>query len=322
MRRRFKTKKKYCFKLKYIINILIICLIYHIGSKFINKINLVNSNEKFITYILNDSNHYIKYNNSNNNLEKKIIKLFTNIDLKNPVSILKSSFYSGKTENFIYSEENKTVYIENPKPINIDTPRVYIYNSHQLENYKPSNLNNYELSPNVLAAAYFLKEKLESYNIPVLVEETNMTDFMNSNNWQYNDSYLASRYLIKDTLEKYNNLDLLIDLHRDSIKYDNSTITMNDKKYARVLFVVGTEYDGYKANLELANKISLLINNKYFGLSRGVITKSGPNVNGVYNQDMSQRMLLIECGGYENTIDEVKNTIEILSEVINIYLEG
>ncbi len=327
MRRRFKAKRKHIFKFKYVIYILIVYAIYQLSFNFFTRASLTSSNEEFITLMLNDSNHYIKYKNANKNLGSRIIKLITNIDLKNPVTILKNGFYDLSNDELIYDDnydklEKKTKYIENPNPNSATNPKVYIYNSHQLENYRMDNLEEYNITPNVLMASYILKEKLESLGIPTIVEETNMTEFMNSNHWQHQDSYTASRYLIKDTLDKYKNLELLIDLHRDAIKYDASTITFDGKKYAKVLFVVGTEYDSYKDNLALANKFNSLINNKYPNLSRGVITKSGSNVNGVYNQDLNAKMLLLECGGYENSIEEVLNTIEALSEIIKIYLEG
>lgn len=326
MKKRFKAKRKHLFKFKYIIYVLMVYCVYQFTFKFLNKINLTSSNEKFIKLMLNDSNHYIKYEKASDYIGNRMIKLLTNIDLKNPVSIIKTSFYDYSEEELVYEDnydevEKKTTYIENPNPNSTNNPRVYIYNSHQLENYRMDNLEDYNITPNVLMASYIFKEKLEQYNIPTIVEETNMSEFMNSNNWKHKDSYIASRYLIKDTLEKHNDLDLLIDLHRDSIVYNSSTITINGKKYAKVLFVVGTEYSSYKSNLELANQFSSLINSKYPNLSRGVITKSGANVNGVYNQDLSPKMLLIECGGYENSIDEVLNTIEVLSEIIKIYLE-
>lgn len=327
MKKRFKAKRRYRLKIKYLIYILIIYCGYLFTFNFLGNIKLISSNEEFIGFMLNDSNHYIKDKKLNPDMGRRMVKLLTNIDLKNPVSIIKASFYDYSDEELIYEdnydkEDKKTVYIENPNPNNSNNPRVYIYNSHQLENYKMDNFEEHNITPNVLMASYMFKEKLEEYNISTIVEETNMLEFMNSNNWQHKDSYIASRYLIKDALEKYNDLDLLIDLHRDSIGYNSSTITINDKKYAKVLFVVGTEYSSYKNNLDLANKFSSLINNEYPNLSRGVITKSGANVNGVYNQDLSQKMLLIECGGYENSIDEVLNTIEVLSNVIKKYLEG
>ena len=97
-------------------------------------------------------------------------------------------------------------------------------------------------------------------------------------------------------------------------------ITINDKKYAKVLFVVGLDYENYQPNLDLANSLNNLINSKYPGLSRGVLKKSGKNVNGIYNQDLKNNIVLIECGGYQNNIDEVMNTMIALSDIIKIYL--
>jgi hypothetical protein len=197
MRKKFKAKRKYIFKFKYIIYILILFGIYQISFFFFNKINLIDSNDEFIKYMLSDSNHYIKYDNED--LENNFIKILTNINLKKPVSILKTSFYDYGDEDIIYEDnydksEKKTIYVENPNPNTSLIPKVYIYNSHQLENYKATD----KVNPNVLMAAYNFKDKFESINIPTIVEETNMADFMNSNNWQHKDSYVASRYLIKE----------------------------------------------------------------------------------------------------------------------------
>ena len=63
-----------------------------------------------------------------------------------------------------------------------------------------------------------------------------------------------------------------------------------------------------------------MIKAKYPTLTKGVLTKEGTGVNGIYNQDLGGNIVLIECGGYESTIDEVMNTTEILSEIINEYL--
>ena len=324
MKRKFKFKKRSYIKLKYIMYIIVLTCIYQVAYIFFDNIYLIDTNNELIKYMLNDSNHYIKYNIKNMDIGNRFIKILTNINLNNPVTILRTSFYSQNDNELIYNDdydksEKKTTYVINPNPNTSLKPKVYIYNSHQLENYRVTDDG---IKPNVLMAAYNFKDKLESINIPTIVEETNMTDFMNSNNWQHKDSYVASRYLIKNTLDKYNDIDLLIDLHRDSITYNNSVITINNKKYAKVLFVVGTEYSTYNKNLELANKFNNLINSKYPYLSRGVITKSGAYVNGVYNQDLSPNMLLIECGGYENTMDEVNNTIDVLAEIIKLYLEG
>ena len=212
-------------------------------------------------------------------------------------------------------------YIEDTnKDNNIENPIVYIYNTHQLEEYNKTNLEEYNIKPNVLMASYILREYLNRNNIKTVVETADITDFLNVNGWNYSKSYNASRFYLDEAIKKYPNLKLIIDLHRDAIEYNASTVTINDKKYAKVLFVVGLDYENYQPNLDLANSLNNLINSKYPGLSRGVLKKSGKNVNGIYNQDLKNNIVLIECGGYQNNIDEVMNTMIALSDIIKIYL--
>ena len=131
----------------------------------------------------------------------------------------------------------------------------------------------------------------------------------------------ASRFYLLDTINKYSSVKLYIDLHRDAVSKEHSTVTINNKKYAKILFVVGKEHDNYQKNLALANDLNKRITNSYPTLSRGVIEKEGSGVNGIYNQDLSENCLLLELGGYENNISEVLNTIEIISGVIKEYLD-
>ncbi len=334
MAKRFKAKKRHKFKLfKIIIILVLIILFIQILFNYILKLNIASSNEEFIRKMLNDSNHHMIYEKYNNNLSNKIIKALANIDIKKPTTILIKNFgykinndINGKNiavASDVDEKENlkvKTKYIKDPNPTEVKEPRVYIYNTHQLENYSATNFEDYNITPNVLMASYMLKEKLNKNNIPTIVETSNINEFLNLNGWNYASSYKASRFYVLDALSKNNKLDLLIDLHRDAISKDKSTAQINGKNYAKVLFVVGLEHENYEANLELANKLNSLIKEKYPAISRGVITKQGAGVNGIYNQDLSPKSVLIECGGKENSIDEVMNTTEILTQIIKEYL--
>ena len=86
------------------------------------------------------------------------------------------------------------------------------------------------------------------------------------------------------------------------------------------VFVIGLEYSTYEKNLSVANELNNIIINKYPTLTRGIMKKEGYGVNGVYNQDLSSNVILIEVGGNENNIDEINNTLDLLSEVIGEYL--
>ena len=212
--------------------------------------------------------------------------------------------------------------MSDPNKVDIKNPIVYIYNSHQLENYDNYNLEIYGITPNVLMASYLLKEKLNEKGISTIVEDTNLTEFLELNKWNHSMSYRASRIFMLDKQNTYKSLKYYIDIHRDSINKSLSTIKINDKTYARILFVVGLEHKNYQKNLELANNINALFNKHYKGLSRGVLKKEGAGVDGIYNQDISSNAMLIEVGGVDNNIDEVLNTINAISDVLSIYIGG
>lgn len=326
MRKKFKARKKINL-LKLFFCIFFVLLLFLLFKSFILTIKLASSNEEFLNKLLNDSNHYILYKNVNGNPIYSFVKLITKIDIKEPKSILEKSLkYKTNNMNISYTASDDVYslnsdYIEDTnKDNNIENPIVYIYNTHQLEEYNKTNLEEYNIKPNVLMASYILREYLNRNNIKTVVETADITDFLNVNGWNYSKSYNASRFYLDEAIKKYPNLKLIIDLHRDAIEYNVSTVTINDKKYAKVLFVVGLDYENYQPNLDLANSLNNLINSKYPGLSRGVLKKSGKNVNGIYNQDLKNNIVLIECGGYQNNIDEVMNTMIALSDIIKIYL--
>ena len=289
----------------------------------LNSIKLYGSNESFLEDMLLTSNYYTKYE-SKRPIENIVNKIYK-ISIKEPISIIKNTLYNSRFEDEEYniSELSKTTkYIEDPNPSKVIEPIVYIYNSHQLENYDNSNYEAYNITPNVMIASYMLKEKLNEYNIPSIAEDNDITEYMNLNNWNYNYSYLASRYFIEERIKEYPSIKYFIDIHRDSIKRNYSTVNIDNKNYAKVLFVVGLEHKDASYNLEFARTINNKIIEKYPTLTRGVITKEGPQVNGIYNQDISHNSILIEIGGYENKIEEVSNTIEILSLILKEIING
>lgn len=319
--KKFKRRKNY---FKYVVLIFIIVILYFIISTFVLKIKLTSSNEEFLRELLKDSNHHLAYEN-NNSLSSYFLKLISRIDIENPISILNSFFGYDDVSNFTIVSADSNVepafsdYVLDPTSKKIENPIVYIYNTHQTENYSYKAYEDYNITPNVMMASYILRERLNDKNIEAIVEDANIKEILNSNSWSYSSSYKASRFLIKDTIKKYPNIKLFIDLHRDSVSHKVSTTSSNGKKYAKVMFVIGKEYDSYKKNLEVANKINNIIKSKA-SISRGVLLKEGKNVNGVYNQDINPNIILIECGGNENSLDEVINTIDLLAEAISIYL--
>lgn len=294
---------------RFFYSIVIICLALEI-----TKIGFLRINTKFTNKSMIESLLLIHKNKINFN--EYALKFMTNIELNNPTSILKNNLYYDK------KIEVPTMYLSNNKKYNIDNqPIIYLYNTHQTEKYKPSINNDYKVKPTVYEASMILKEILNTKNIKTIIEEGSIPDLLNANGWDYSYSYQASRYYIKETIKKYPNLKLIIDIHRDSVNHKASTIKLNNKNYAKVLFVLGLKNQNNQKNLEKMNNLNQLINKNYPGLSRGIIKKEGKYVNGIYNQDIKDNIILLELGGDENNLEEVTNTCIALSNILEIYLK-
>lgn len=328
-----KKKRKH-FKFKYLLYVFIIYFTFSYTFYFSLKNNDKITNEKFINLLLKNGNANILYDYDLVNVVSDSVNYLLNINFKKPYTILNGTILKqGLIEEHIdlehiddYSNmeelEKISSYIEDPNPVDVNNPIIYIYNSHQLENYDNENLEIYGITPNVLMASYILKEKLNKLGLSTIVETTNLSDFLNVNGWDYSSSYKASRLLLLDNISKYDSLKYFIDIHRDSVSKNVSTVTIKEKSYAKILFVVGLEHDNYQANLDNMNKINAISEKYYPGLSRGIYKKSGSGVNGIYNQDINENVILIEVGAYKNNIEEVFNTIEALSNILYFYING
>lgn len=205
-------------------------------------------------------------------------------------------------------------YTPDPTPEeNKENPRIYLYNSHQGEEYNGDTLDSHDVVPTVMLANYRLREELNNLGLNTIVETNPITEVLKANNWNYASSYEASKLLMTDALEKNGTLEYFFDIHRDSIPYESSVITYEGTTYAKILFVIGTDHENYEQNLQLAEKLNTILNQKVPNITRGIIKKGGSGVNGIYNQDFSPKTLLFEIGGSYNKISEVTNTIHILA---------
>ncbi len=311
-------------KLKFFFLLLLVYLT--IAYTFYNsfKNNNISYNKEFISFLLDNGS---PTNISDYKIPKILNKTITyllKVDLSNPSTILNNSVlgysYDEPTNLDLDKLKQISSYIEDPYKVDITNPLIYLYNSHQLENYNNDSLLAYGITPNVLMASYLLKEKLNSSGLGAIVEDTNMTEFLSLNNWDYSSSYKASRIFLLDKQNTHPTIKYYFDIHRDSVNKKLTTVNINNKSYARILFVVGLEHSNYQENLNNANKLNSIIDKKYPGLSRGIYKKEGPGVNGIYNQDISSKVFLIELGGIDNNIEEVLNTINALTDTITTYI--
>lgn len=291
---KFKSKRRIKLKFKYLIFVIIIILIYLLFSYISSNFKLVTINKNAISKILLNNSIHIIYNEDDNYFNK-ILQKFININ--DPVGILKN-----QTEN--------KIILKDKLKLSSYKYKVYLYNTHDLEQYKDF-IQNIKIS--VGNASLLLSNNLKSIGIDVIVEKQKVSDLTNND---LSKSFDISKTLIENIIQS-ENIDLFIDLHRDDEKKEVTTLELNGKKYAKVKFVVGRKNKNYMLNYNLTELINRKIKEKYPDLTRGIVL----NDNYTYNQELSEKIIFINIGGYENDIVEVKNTIDLLGPIIKEVLD-
>ena len=198
---------------------------------------------------------------------------------------------------------------------------VYIYNTFQTDKYKSNYFNSYSVSSYVTQASFMLKEYLSSFNIGSIVEEESVVKVLKEQNIMYSNTYAASRILMEEVSKNHPDLEMFFDLQVSDYKREATTVEINGENYAKILFVVGTDNGTYLENQEFATELNGILESINPALSRGVSLRGGVGYQGIYNQDFSSKVLLIQVGGINNTIDEVNRSMKILAEVIATYKE-
>ncbi|MED4171126.1 stage II sporulation protein P [Halalkalibacterium halodurans] len=206
-----------------------------------------------------------------------------------------------------------------------DSTRVFIHHTHSWESFlphlpgveNPNQATHNEM--NIIKVGERLGDALEKHGIQAAVDKTDMTALLHERNVRPSRAYEVSREIVQEAIEEQDDLSFIFDLHRDSVRRDGTTVTINGKEYAQVLFVIGESHPDYEKNLELATKLHEKVEEKYPGLSRGVFGRDRSSGNGVYNQDLSDQSILIEFGGVDNHIDELNRSADAFAEVFADY---
>nr|WP_275695648.1 stage II sporulation protein P [Fredinandcohnia sp. SECRCQ15] len=207
------------------------------------------------------------------------------------------------------------------------TKKVLIYHSHSFESFLPllgladnqDGNKAVDSKTNITIVGELLGKGLEKKGIGVMVDKTNIGKKLKEKGWGTTRSYDISRTVVQEVIANHTNIDYLIDIHRDSARKEKTTVTINEKPYAKLYFIVGKASKNYEKNYALATSINKSIEAQYPGVSRGVWPKGKEDGNGNYNQDLSENSILIEVGGVDNDMKELKNTVDALSKVISDY---
>ncbi|MBQ9157360.1 MAG: stage II sporulation protein P [Eubacterium sp.] len=206
-----------------------------------------------------------------------------------------------------------------------DKPLVLIYHTHGSESYRKENGKTGTVvdAGNVLA-----RELDEKYHIKV-IHDTTIYDMVNGQL----DRSLAYNYAgegVSAILKKNPSIQVVIDLHRDSVDDHHRLVTdINGQKAAKIMFFNGVSrrtgtgeidylYNPNKiANLSFSLQMQLLAASYYPGLTRKIYIKGYR-----YNLHLKERAMLVEVGAQNNTLSEAEHAMGPLAELLYRLLSG
>lgn len=202
---------------------------------------------------------------------------------------------------------------------------VYIYHTHSRESFLPylKDIDKpeeaYHSKANITLVGKLLGRALKRRGIGTTVDTTDIVQELDLKGLNYNSSYNLSGEQVRSALRDNKDLEIFIDVHRDSLRKDFTTTEVNGLNYANLLFVIGTGHEGYEKNITFAEGLQTILDIQYPSLSKGIIQKDSSQGNGVYNQDISPNAIIVEIGGVDNTVEELHRSTEIFADVLSEY---
>ena len=143
-------------------------------------------------------------------------------------------------------------------------------------------------------------------------------------------AYEFSEVGVRKILEENPSIEVVIDLHRDGVGNDTHLVTeANGKQAAKIMFFNGlsrTKANGDIAylpnpyiqdNLSFSLQMQLASESMYPGFARKIYLKGYR-----YSLHMMPKSLLIEAGAQTNTVEEMRNAMELLSDVLAKVIVG
>lgn len=208
----------------------------------------------------------------------------------------------------------------------IEPKKALLLFTHSHESFLPIVKNEtgqaevYHSTSNITAFEEIIRNQFSLNSIETEFLGIDTMSELKKTNRTFPEAYKVVRPYLTENVQN-NKYDIIIDLHRDSTTRKNSTLTYNNETFGKIYFVVGEEHPNYLINKSYAQLLSSQLNELVPGISKGVVGKKGDHVDGIYNQDLANNMVLIELGGIDNTQEEINRTISVLAKAISELLQ-
>lgn len=206
------------------------------------------------------------------------------------------------------------------------TPQILIFHTHSQETFIDSVEG--DDSTSILGVGDYLTELLtqKGYNV---IHDRSIYDYVDGK-LDRSKAYTYAEQGIEKILEANPSIEVVIDLHRDGVADTTHLVTEIDgKQTAKIMFFNGLSYSNVNGdigylynpfrddNLAMSLQMHLLGEAYYPGFLRRIYINA-------YRYCLHERgkSMLIEAGAQTNTVQEVKNAMEPLSDMLDKLLRG
>ena len=247
----------------------------------------------------------------------------------NDFEYLVSNFYTVDSVTYINpSELNASELLGKDLRIDLSTggSKILIYHTHSQETFADSDNDP---STSIVGIGRYLTEILNNkYKIPTMHHE-GVYDLINGK-LDRSEAYEFAKPEVEQILAENPSIEVVIDLHRDGVADTTHLVTeINGKPTAQIMFfnglsrtrvngdLVGMANPYLQDNLTFSLQMKIAAETKYPGFARRNYLRGYK-----YNMDLMPRMLLIEAGAQTNTVEEMRNAMEVLADLLNSVLTG
>lgn len=203
---------------------------------------------------------------------------------------------------------------------------VLIMHTHATESYEGYDSEYYDTrntwrstdnNENMVAVGNVIEEELRKAGIGV-VHDTQQFDYPS-----YNGSYDRAAVAVKEYLAQYPDIQLILDVHRDGIQRDATTIVkpateIDGEPAAQIMILCGSDpgVGDWGENLRTAAAVTNLLESRYPTLTRPIYFSTGR-----YNMDLSGGTILLEFGSQANTLEEALTSARLTGQALGEWLQ-
>ena len=250
-----------------------------------------------------------------------------NMDKLSDYNYLRSTFYTVDSSTTIGKDQlniEDLLKLDTKIKQDANGPKVLIFHTHSQEAFADSVKG--DPSTSIVGMGAYLAEQLNKKGIET-IHHAGVYDLIDGK-LDRSKAYQHAVKSVEEILNENPSIEVVIDLHRDGVPEDKRLVTsINGKQTAKIMYFNGLSrtksngdisylYNPYiDENLSFSFQMQLATENMYPGFARKIYLKAYR-----YSLHMMPKSLLVEAGAQNNTVEELKNAMELLANVLEEVL--